>query len=72
MKYIYNKALSIIFNKNRPLFKIRLIIGIISGGSLGFLYYLLTNITQNPPEIASSPWFTTIYGVLLGGLLSKS
>jgi hypothetical protein len=71
MKYIYNKVRVIILSKNKSLFTIRLIVGIILGGILGFLYFLLTNFTPHPPAIASTPWFSTMYGVILGGLLSK-
>ncbi len=72
MKYIYNKVRVVILNKNKPLFTIRLLIGVILGGSLGFLYYLLTNFTSHPPAIASTPWFSTIYGMVIGVLLGKS
>jgi drug/metabolite transporter (DMT)-like permease len=71
MRYIYNKVRVLLIGKDKPLFRLRYIIGILLGGILGFLYYFLTNLVSTHPVFASSPWFTTIYGLFLGGLISR-
>ncbi|MBP7497036.1 MAG: hypothetical protein KA792_05165 [Bacteroidales bacterium] len=72
MKYIYNRVRLLIYYKNTRQLNMKFILGLIIGAALGFLYYLLTNFAENPPIVASSPWFSILYGVMLGGFITRN
>ncbi len=47
-----------------------LFIGIVIGGFGGFLYYYFVGCTSGTCAITSKPINSTIYGMILGGLLA--
>ncbi len=47
-----------------------LFIGIVIGGFCGFLYYYFVGCTSGTCAITSKPTNSTIYGMILGGLLA--
>jgi hypothetical protein len=47
-----------------------LFIGIVIGGFGGFLYYYFVGCTSGTCAITSNPINSTIYGMILGGLLA--
>jgi len=49
----------------------RLLFGILIGGFLGYMYHYMTSCCADADAISFNPWFTTTYGVVLVGLLSK-
>lgn len=49
---------------------IRLAIGAVIGGILGFALYRFVGCSTGTCPITSNPWLSTIYGMILGGLLS--
>ena len=49
---------------------ILLFIGIVIGGLGGFLYYYFVGCTSGTCAITSKPINSTIYGMILGGLLA--
>lgn len=51
---------------------IRLVIGIVIGAALGFLYYKLIGCSSGVCPLTSNPFMSTIYGALMGGLMSGS
>jgi hypothetical protein len=48
---------------------IKLIIGIIIGGVLGFGYYRFVGCSTGTCPITSNPYISTIYGAIMGALL---
>jgi hypothetical protein len=50
----------------------RLIIGILVGGLLGFGYYKLVGCSSGTCPITSNPWISTLYGAVMGLLISHS
>jgi hypothetical protein len=51
---------------------LRIIIGIIVGGGLGFAYYKFVGCSSGTCPLTSNPVISTIYGAVLGGLLASS
>ena len=51
---------------------LRIIIGIIVGGGLGFGWYMLVGCPTGTCPLTSNPVITTIYGAVLGALLATS
>ena len=51
---------------------IRLIIGAVAGGVVGFLYYRFIGCSTGTCPLTSNPWASTIYGTVLGVLLASS
>ena len=51
---------------------IRIIIGIIAGGGLGFGWYKLVGCSTGGCPLTSHPVITTIYGAVLGALAATS
>jgi len=51
---------------------LRIIIGIIVGGGLGFGWYMLVGCPTGTCPLTSNPIITTIYGAVLGALVVTS
>jgi Family of unknown function (DUF6132) len=51
---------------------LRIIIGIIVGGGLGFAYYKFVGCSSGTCPLTSNPVISTIYGAVLGVLLATS
>jgi len=51
---------------------IRLAVGIVVGGSLGYGLYRFVGCSTGTCPITSNPWISTIYGVVLGVVLSMT
>ena len=51
---------------------IRLIIGAIVGGVLGFGIYRFIGCASGTCPITSSPWLSTIFGIAFGALVAGS
>lgn len=51
---------------------LRIAIGVVAGGVLGFLYYKLVGCSTGACPITSSPYSSTLYGAVMGLLLSSS
>lgn len=49
---------------------LRAMVGAVIGGMLGYGYYRLVGCSTGSCPITSSPWISTLYGVLLGALFS--
>ncbi len=49
---------------------IRVLIGAVVGGALGFAMYRLVGCSTGTCPLTSNPWISTIYGVILGGLIA--
>ncbi|HMB01658.1 MAG TPA: DUF6132 family protein [Spirochaetota bacterium] len=58
--------------KNRGGKLLRIGIGIGIGGLLGFSYYYFIGCASGTCPITSSPWISTGYGMLAGGLISAA
>lgn len=51
---------------------LRLIIGICVGGGLGFAYYKFVGCASGTCPLTSNPYISTIYGMVLGGLVASN
>ncbi len=51
---------------------LRLIIGVIIGGSLGYALYRFVGCSTGTCPITSNPWISTIYGVILGVVIAMT
>ena len=51
---------------------IRLIIGIVVGAAAGFAYYRFIGCSRGVCPITSNPYASTIYGAVMGALISGS
>jgi len=51
---------------------LRLLIGIVAGGGLGFAYYKFVGCSTGACPLTSNPYISTIYGMVLGALLASS
>lgn len=49
-----------------------ILVGIITGGIAGFLYYRFIGCASGACRIASNPYLSTIYWALLGGFLASA
>jgi len=49
---------------------IRIFIGIVAGGLLGFLYYKFVGCRSGSCPITSNPYVSIFYGAVVGGLLA--
>lgn len=58
-----------IIQKIKGIFTLRLLIGLAIGGVGGYMYYYYIGCNSGSCAITSSPVNSTLYGVLLGGLL---
>ncbi len=50
----------------------RMIIGVVLGGLLGFGYYKVVGCSTGACPITSNPWISTFYGAFVGLMLSHS
>ncbi len=48
---------------------LRTLIGIGTGGAVGFVYYMLIGCAAGACPLTSNPWTSTIIGMLLGAVL---
>ena len=51
---------------------LRIILGILGGGGLGFAYYKFVGCSSGTCPLTSNPVISTIYGAVLGVLLATS
>lgn len=51
---------------------VRLVIGAIVGGMLGYGVYHFIGCSSGACPITSNPWISTIFGVIIGALLSRA
>ncbi len=51
---------------------LRVIIGAIVGGGLGFAYYRFVGCSSGTCPLTSNPVISTIYGMVLGALIGSS
>ncbi len=56
--------------KRRSVMIIRLIIGVVIGAGLGFAYYKFVGCSSGACPITSNPYISSLYGALIGGMLS--
>ena len=50
---------------------IKIAIGLVAGGILGFLYYKIIGCSSGACPITSNPWSSTIYGAIMGLLIAS-
>lgn len=50
---------------------VKIIIGVILGAVIGFLYYRFIGCRSGACMITSNPYISTIYWALLGGLIAN-
>jgi ABC-type xylose transport system permease subunit len=50
---------------------VRIVIGIVVGGLLGFAVYRFIGCSTGTCPITSNPWISTLFGMLIGGLSAK-
>ena len=53
----------------KKIFTLRLLIGLLTGGVLGFAYYYFIGCNSGGCAITSNPFRMTAYGMLFGALL---
>ena len=51
---------------------LKLIIGVLAGGGLGFAYFKLVGCSSGACPLMSHPVISTIYGAVLGGIFANS
>lgn len=51
---------------------IKIIIGVVIGGLLGFIYYKIAGCPTGSCPITSNPYSSTMYGAVMGLLLGSS
>jgi len=51
---------------------LKLILGVIIGGGLGFAYYKFVGCSTGTCPLTSNPWISSIYGAILGALIATS
>ncbi len=56
--------------KRRSVMIIRLIAGVVIGAGLGFAYYKFVGCSSGSCPITSNPYISSLYGALIGGMLS--
>jgi hypothetical protein len=49
---------------------VRLIIGVVAGGLLGYGMYRFIGCSSGACPITANPWISTIFGIVIGALLS--
>ena len=50
---------------------VRLIMGVVVGGLLGYGVYRFIGCSSGACPITSNPWISTIFGMVAGALLSR-
>lgn len=51
---------------------LRLVLGVVIGGGLGFAFYKLVGCSSGACPLTSNPIISTIYGLIVGALLASS
>lgn len=51
---------------------IKILMGVVVGGALGFAWYKLVGCTSGACPLTSNPWSSSMYGMLVGGLIAGS
>ena len=51
---------------------LRILIGGVVGGALGFAYYKFVGCSTGACPLTSNPFISTLYGMVLGGLVASS
>ena len=51
---------------------LRLVLGAIVGGGLGFAYYKFVGCSSGTCPLTSNPFISTIYGMVVGTLIASS
>jgi hypothetical protein len=51
---------------------LKLILGVVIGGGLGFAYYKFIGCSTGTCPLTSNPWISSIYGAILGALIATS
>ena len=51
---------------------LKLILGVVIGGGLGFAYYKFIGCSTGACPLTSNPWISSIYGAVLGALAATS
>ncbi len=51
---------------------LRLLIGVVIGGGLGFAYYKFVGCSSGTCPLTSNPFISTIYGMAVGALIASS
>ena len=51
---------------------LRIIIGLVVGGGLGFAYYKFVGCSSGTCPLTSNPFISTLYGVVVGALVASS
>ena len=51
---------------------LKLILGVVIGGGLGFAYYKFIGCSTGTCPLTSNPWISSIYGAVLGVLIATS
>jgi hypothetical protein len=50
----------------------RILIGVVAGAVLGFGWYKLVGCSSGACPLTSNPWTSTIFGMVVGGLIAGS
>jgi hypothetical protein len=50
----------------------KIVIGVVGGGLLGFANYRFIGCSTGACPLTSNPWISTLYGMLIGGLIAGS
>jgi hypothetical protein len=51
---------------------LKIIVGVVVGGVLGFGYYKVVGCSSGACPLTSNPWSSTLYGMILGALMGGS
>ncbi len=51
---------------------LKLILGLVAGGAVGFAYYKIAGCSTGTCPLTSNPIISTIYGAVLGALVSAN
>ena len=51
---------------------LKIVIGVVIGGGLGFAYYRFVGCSTGACPLTSNPIISTIYGAVVGGLIGAS